>query len=349
MCDEKGEVGGGWGRRWPRMILSQLGRYFEDSRATPHHAHPNPRNPLPHQEVFILDHLWCTTQFSARQQLAQQPVIRANLACILGLEDEESDEEDEEEEAGEADGCSGGDDEAQAPQGGRIAGPEDLLARVGVTPEEAAGLEDLDLDGQLVEAEVAMGGLEALNLPHLFPRLRALSLQDLALPASESAVRGLSRVLGGLPELRAVWLNGNPLAEEAGGAAVRSLLEGAGKTGPLELELVNRKLTASYGRWALLYLGGEEPRRLDLFDRGLRRLKAEALEGIASTVEWLDLRRNPLEDYPEAVLPGLRSLPRLRSLRMDLVFQGGEVALESIAADLPNLRWINGHKISRHG
>ena len=37
------------------------------------------------QTVFLIDHLWCTTSWGAREQLKAHPMVRQNMHYVLGL------------------------------------------------------------------------------------------------------------------------------------------------------------------------------------------------------------------------------------------------------------------------
>ena len=96
------------------------------------------------------------------------------------------------------------------------------------------------------------------------------------------------------------------------------------------------------------------PTKLDLAGRGLTSLKPEALAVLAPSLRWLDLSRNPtLHPGPDhsPLLPALRALPNLESLRVDVAASEGddEEEEERLARALPSLRWINGRYITRAG
>lgn len=92
------------------------------------------------------------------------------------------------------------------------------------------------------------------------------------------------------------------------------------------------------------------PTKLDLAGRGLAALKPEAFAALAPSLRWLDLTRNPRlathDPDNHSLLPALRALPRLKSLRLDVTTSDEE---ERLARALPGLRWVNGRYITRVG
>lgn len=282
-------------------------------------------------EVFLIDHLWCTTQYRAREQLLDMSVIRSNMMVLLDIEDDGQEEEDDEEEVA-------ADEEEEAVV---VQDTGALFQHLGVSMDEAASMDEVTLDGLRLPA-----GLEAYSLPTLFPACRALGLQDAGLEASQT--EALCKVLRGFGPLKAVWLNGNPLCSDE--AAMATLTRAAEEGG---WEILNRQLTSSYGQWALLYLSDaqapSEVVRLDLRARGLRVLKPEVF-GELTALRQLDVRRNDGLSCGEggwrtSALPALERLTGLRSLRMDV--SGGHEDEVELARRLPSLEWVNGRQVVR--
>lgn len=50
--------------------------WYDDDLSCPH---------ANEQTVFLIDHLWCTTSWGAREQLKAHPIVRRNMQYILGL------------------------------------------------------------------------------------------------------------------------------------------------------------------------------------------------------------------------------------------------------------------------
>lgn len=298
--------------------------------------------------VFLIDHLWCTTLFAARQQLATQPVIRGNLCYVCGVEEAAEEEEEKEEEETRQPSGSWSDNDNHNNQ---------LLAAV--TAKADAFLQDhttnheLDLDNLLPRRSQA--GKEVLltllaAIPRVLPDLETLSLRDTHLDGAVAPA--LRACLQSLPHLKAVWLNDNPdLCDEKEDPFPSSVFDQAMLEG--QLQLVNRKLTPGYDGWALRYLGDvggneeeeeeEEIVALDLAGRGLSLLQPAAFAQAVPHIRRLDLRRNPGLD-PTDLLPTLAVLPRLQSLWVDVSTPDEE---EKLACGAPQLGWVNGRSITR--
>jgi tubulin--tyrosine ligase-like protein 12 len=140
--------------------------------------------------------------------------------------------------------------------------------------------------------------LVGLGLPEVVPDLEALSLWGNSL----SDVEELVGVVRKLPKLRALWLQGNPLCEEAG-----RVLEAAP-----QLEILNSKLTENYGEWALLYIAhASDPATvayLDLHGRGIKGLSAGAFARFKN-LSKVDLRENEVDlSDVNKIIPTLRSV-----------------------------------------
>eukprot|EP00624_Nannochloropsis_granulata_P005432 evm.model.NODE_38462_length_11801_cov_16.752394.2 len=208
------------------------------------------------ETVFLIDHLWCATLFSTRAQLQAHPLTRGNLRYLCGLEREEDDDEDQD----LAGTCNDGtdiagswDDEAdqedkQLPVLATDVEIEQFLAQRTENGE-------LDLDGLIDRRSRQSHGLLKTLLaaiPRIALDLRTLSLRDTHLDGTIAPA--LRAFLQAMPNLKAVWLNGNPaLFNETSDPFASSIFDE--DMLQQQFTLVNRKLTPAYGAWALSYLG----------------------------------------------------------------------------------------------
>lgn len=281
------------------------------------------------QAVFLVDHLWCTTHFQAREQLERFPTIRANMRCLLDIEAPEEDEEEEEDSQVEGQVDGEGTDKGSPPV--LISTTEDVMVHVGCDGE----VEDLTLDGLQVAP-----GLVGPGLAQAFPHLKALSLQEVGLTSQD--LSGLSHMVHHLPALRALWLNDNPLMDHLDSSALTQL-------GAQRLEIFNRHLTPNYSQWALLYLASatspQDVTALDLSHRGLESLKPQTFQGFTN-LESLDLRHNPLAPLSLAndLVPTLKHLPALTHLKIDTPSTEWDLQL---LQSFPHLQYLNGRAVKR--
>lgn len=97
-----------------------------------------------------------------------------------------------------------------------------------------------------------------------------------------------------LPNLRALWLNGNPVVETC---ANFNLI---GEHFPV-LEVLNSKFTSKAGEWAIMYYGKaekyEDVEELDLSGKGVLYMK-----DISIFSKLPNLRKLDISDHPEFFL-----------------------------------------------
>ena len=114
---------------------------------------------------------------------------------------------------------------------------------------------ELDLDGLIDRrSRRSLGLLKTLlaAIPRIVPDLRTFSLRDTHLDGTVAPA--LRAFLQALPNLKAVWLNGNPaLFNETEDPYASSIIDE--DMLQQQFALVNRKLTPAYGAWTLCYLG----------------------------------------------------------------------------------------------
>lgn len=143
--------------------------------------------------------------------------------------------------------------------------------------------------------------ITSLNLPKLFPELETLSLWDNQVSNSDELIA----VLKELPNLRALWIQSNPINSEEG--IKEKILAACPK-----LEIFNSKFTENYTEWSILYISGfpapEKLAILDLSDREVPFFKKEVFAQFKNVVK-ADFSGNSISlknilDY----LPNLKSI-----------------------------------------
>jgi tubulin--tyrosine ligase-like protein 12 len=169
--------------------------------------------------------------------------------------------------------------------------PDPLLSPIAARIARSRG-RDLDLD------DLKLTSLVDLDLPAAVPDLEALSLwgNDLA------DLADILAVLAGLPKLRGLWLQGNPVA-----ASSEEVLRAFPN-----LEILNSKLTSRYTEWALLYLARaadpETVAYLDFHSRGITALNPTAFAPFTN-LSKVDFRGNPVDlSAVDRVIPTLKSV-----------------------------------------
>lgn len=173
-----------------------------------------------------------------------------------------------------------------------------------------------------------------------------------------SDVEVVSKEVTRLNNLKALWLNNNPVLENSNSEA--AIIQGCPS-----LEICNSKFTSNYGEWALGFCGGiydkdnadcahqrdhplETVTSLDLSNRSIRNLMNKAFnpEEITS-LSYLNLRGNPLDqNCLSDLFQLLKRFSCLHSLEVDIPGPLGESAAEIVEA-LPNLSLLNGVNTSK--
>lgn len=297
------------------------------------------------ETVFLIDHLWCTTLFAARAHLQAHRHIRSNMRYICGLEEDEEENESFPDQLSDTESTTWEDTVSGNEALPSLGSKEDIAKYILQHTRNA----ELDLDAIIPRRSQAAfrflkGVLEAI--PCAVPGLETLSLRENCLDGA--CVPALRRCLQLLPSLKAVWLNENPgLYDDAQDPYANLTGIFDGKLLETRLEIVNRRLTPAYGKWAIRYLGevGEAERRekaenrtgistvemdrplivaLDLSDRQLPSLKPAIFMTELPKLRRLDLRGNPLLTTPQTpraweslLYPTLHALPCLESLWVD--------------------------------
>ncbi|XP_004288983.1 PREDICTED: tubulin--tyrosine ligase-like protein 12 [Fragaria vesca subsp. vesca] len=279
-------------------------------------------------DVFLVDHAWTFRLSEAPKQLREVPGLAERMASIMCVDTDLNSEESQ---------VLSGDDAKRS-----------VLEVLESEISEANGdvkwleLEELGIDNET---------LSSLDLSAKCPGLIALSLCGNKIDNLEVVVEEVSK----LKNLRALWLNNNPVVENRGNELGDRILRELPN-----LEIFNSKFTANFGEWALGFCGGvfdkENPGSFDLPDRPLQQvtdldLSDRCIQNLINKaftpfqlpcLSYLNLRGNPLDETSLSdLLYVLRNFPSLQSLEVDIPGPLGESAPE-ILESLPNLSLLNG-------
>ncbi|RWR75193.1 tubulin--tyrosine ligase-like protein 12 isoform X2 [Cinnamomum micranthum f. kanehirae] len=293
--------------------------------------------------LFLVDHAWTFRLSDARKQLQQVPGLAQRMAALMCVDlDLSSDSKVAVDE-------SSGKHE-NAGKGNAMQVVERVMHKA---QEEGYGastwleLDELDIDDDM---------LISLDLSSKFPNLVALNLWGNKLQNAEVVVREITRNIN----LRAVWLNENPVIQNCGkGIADAIFLAVPG------LEIYNSCFTSNFGEWALGFCGGlygednpcstqhnsyplKDITDLNLSNRCIHNLSNKAFYPInMPSLSYLNLRGNPLDrDSVDDLLKVLRGFTCLQALEVDIPGPLGESAVK-ILESLPNLSLLNGVRASQ--
>ncbi|CAL9027559.1 unnamed protein product [Prunus brigantina] len=287
-----------------------------------------------HSDVFLIDHAWTFRLSDAYKQLMEVPGLAERMAAIMCVDaDLNSDSEEDRLSEGNA--------------------KRSVLEVLENEITEANGnvrwleLEDLDIDDET---------LSSLDLSTKCPGLFALSLCGNKLENVGVVVPEITK----LKNLRALWLNNNPVVQNCGDELADKVLRELPN-----LEIYNSKFTSNYGEWALGFCGGvydkENPGSIDQPDNTLKQvtdldLSNRCIHNLFNKaftplqlpcLSYLNLRGNPLEEIAVGDLSQLlRNFPSLQSLEVDIPGPLGESAVQ-ILESLPNLSVLNGVNASK--
>lgn len=287
-----------------------------------------------HSNVFLVDHAWTFRLSDAYKQLCEVPGLAERMAALMCVD---ADLNSAAEEAGEEDSTK--------LSAADIVEREMRRVKEGQDDTRWLELEELHIDDDM---------LVSLDLPSKFPNLLALSLCGNNLRDVEVVSKEVTR----LKNLKALWLNNNPILEHSNsGAAIIQECPG--------LEICNSIFTSNYGEWALGFCGGiydkdsagcahqgdhplESVISLDLSERSIRNLMNKAFNPNEITaLSYLNLRGNPLDQNSHRdLLQLLKGFSCLHSLEVDIPGPLGESAAEIVGA-LPNLSLLNGVNTSK--
>ncbi|KAI5084656.1 hypothetical protein GOP47_0000825 [Adiantum capillus-veneris] len=283
---------------------------------------------LPMQsQVFLVDHAWSFRLPDARIQLHEHPGLVERLSAMMCLSECVSEVEEETES---------------------FRDEKHTVETVIITAQTQAKEAGRDLCWlELDEADIDDAILKSLEIPKRFPNLVGLSLWGNKLSSTDVVLEAIS----GLTNLKALWLNENPVAVKGGDALKTTLLSSL----PY-LEIYNSQLTEKYGRWAVAFCAGissaktssrkeglEEVKFLDLSDRGILCLHPKVFNPREMPfLNALNLKGNPLDGQTKAnLLETLRSFQNLRTLEIAIPGALGKTGID-ILESLPNLSMLNG-------
>jgi tubulin--tyrosine ligase-like protein 12 len=289
----------------------------------------------PESNVFLVDHAWTFRLSDAPKQLKEVPGLTERMASLMCVDIDVNSEDVNE--------CGdGGLDDIDVTSAVEMVETEVLKSKDDGNDTVWLELEELDVDDEM---------LISLDLPSKFPNLIALSLCGNKLKNSETITKEITK----FKNLRALWLNNNPVLEGWDDLMADTILQGCPK-----LEILNSHFTPHFGLWALGFCGGiydqENPgvdflndnplhnvNSLDLSNRGVHNLinKAFSPDEIPA-LSHLNIRENPLDQNAVSdLLEHLKTFSSLNSLEVDIPGPLGENAAE-ILENLPNISSLNG-------
>ncbi|XP_017630746.1 uncharacterized protein LOC108473591 [Gossypium arboreum] len=286
--------------------------------------------------VFLIDHAWTFRLPDAYKLLQEVPGLVQRMAALMCVDVEDD----------------GGSEQA-AESGGKMTAEEVLESEIRNAKETGDGfvrwleLEELGLDD---------ASFLSLNLSTKFPDLLALSLCGNKLENQEKLVEEVTK----FKNLKALWLNNNPVLEKSDCGMEDTILQGCPK-----LEIYNSRFTHNFGVWALGFCadvyGKDNPASshqgnlplqsvtsLDLSNRGIHNLINKAFSPFEMpNLSYLNIRGNLIEENSVSDLFGLlKAFYCLQSLEVDIPGPLGDSAVE-ILESLPTLSSLNGVDASK--
>ncbi|OVA10335.1 Tubulin-tyrosine ligase/Tubulin polyglutamylase [Macleaya cordata] len=294
-------------------------------------------------QVFLIDHAWTFRLSDARKQLQEIPGLAQRMASLMCVDlDLTSDSEEVNLE------CK---DVHENDTKGKL---EEII-ETEIHEAQEKGSDDvmwLELD----ELDIDDAMLSSLDLSNKFPNLVALSLFGNKLQNAETVVQEVSK----FKNLRALWLNENPVLQNCDGQMEDAILQGIQR-----LEIYNSCFTNKFSQWALGFCGGiygkdnpgcfdytvrplESVTSLDLSNRCIHNLLNETFSPTElPSLSYLNLRGNPLDQNSVTdLLKLLKEFTCLRSLEVDIPGPLGRSAIE-ILESLPSLSKMNGVSASK--
>ncbi|KAJ4953775.1 hypothetical protein NE237_030607 [Protea cynaroides] len=286
-------------------------------------------------QLFLIDHAWTFRLSDARKQLQEIPGLAQRMASLMCVDiDLTSDTEEVDLEEGSHEN--------------RTKNIMEILEREICQAQEKGIDEVMWLELEELDIDDAM--LLSLDLSIKFPNLLALSLCGNRIQDASTVVQEVTK----LKNLRALWLNENPVLKSFEGQMADAILQGV----PC-LEIYNSCFTSNFGEWALGFCGGlygkdkpgcihnttnplETMTSLDLSNRRIHNLFSKAFSATElPSLSYLNLRGNPLEqNSADDLLKLLKGFSCLRELEVDIPGPLGDSALQILDC-LPNLSLLN--------
>ncbi|KAG9151062.1 hypothetical protein Leryth_002641 [Lithospermum erythrorhizon] len=288
--------------------------------------------------VFLVDHAWTFRLADAFNQLQEVPGLAERMAAMMCVDVEtfQDEEKPAKEESNE-----------------KFDAMEIVMREVSKSKEEGAdAVRWLELD----ELEIDDSMLVSLDIPSKFPNLLALSLYGNKL----EDVEVVSKEITQLKNLRALWLNDNPIVKNGDGHLAEAILQGCPN-----LEIYNSKFTQNFGEFALGFCGGiyekDNPgypkssdhslriiTSLDLSNRDIHNLINKAFTPVElPTLSYLNLRGNPIDENSfDELVNLLKGFNSLESLEVDIPGPLGDSAVD-ILESLPRILLLNGVEASQ--
>ncbi|EOY30254.1 hypothetical protein QUC31_020351 [Theobroma cacao] len=286
--------------------------------------------------VFLVDHAWTFRLPDAYKQLQEVPGLAQRMAALMCL--------DVDNDAGL---------EEAVENGGKMTAEEVLESEIQNAKANGDGVVRwLELE----ELEIDDNTFLSLDLSTKFPDLMALSLCGNKLENTEKLVQEVTK----FKNLKALWLNNNPVLEKSDGGMEDAILRGCPK-----LEIYNSRFTRNFGEWALGFCadvyGKDNPGNshhgdlalqsvtsLDVSNRCIHNLINKAFSPFEMpNLSHLNIRGNPIEENSVSNLFGiLKAFYCLQSLEVDIPGPLGESAVE-ILEFLPTLSSLNGVDASK--
>ncbi|CAI9100721.1 OLC1v1037881C1 [Oldenlandia corymbosa var. corymbosa] len=281
--------------------------------------------------LFLVDHAWTFRLSDAYKQLKEVPGLAERMASLMCV-DIDLNEEDEDLDENET-----------------------KLSAEEIVEKELCEIKEGRIDTlrwlELDELGIDDSTLISLDLPTKFPNLIALSLYGNKLKDVEIVSKQITQ----LKQLRALWLNHNPVLESRGDHLADVFLQGCP-----QLEIYNSHFTANYGKWALGFCGGQYRKEnpghdlqsdlplqsvtsLDLSNRRIHSLEKKVFSPAElPCLSYLNLRGNPLDGHStNELLEMLRGFSNLQALEVDIPGPLGDGAAE-IVESLPRVALLNG-------
>nr|XP_043619113.1 tubulin--tyrosine ligase-like protein 12 [Erigeron canadensis] len=298
-------------------------------------------NPMPKDSnIFLVDHALSFRLSDAPKQLQEVPGLVERMASLMCVDIDLNSDDEEADNAGEDSSSELGVVEI-------VEREFEKVKKEGPGAVVWLELEDLDIDDDV---------FMSLDLPNKFPDLIALSLRYNKLKDVEKIVKEVVK----FKDLRALWLNNNPIFESCDDHVADDIIRNCPK-----MEILNSSFTRKYTEWALGFCGGvfdqENPgcghdndhflkglTSLDLSNRGIHSLHNKGFSPSAlPSLSYINLRGNPLDDHSVSdLLELLKSFTGLHALEVDIPGPLGDSAVE-IAESLLSLSLLNGVNTTR--